>query len=184
MIRLGGAPVPAEEGYLRLPPPILTMNLTVLDQPEEILAAARKAVAAGKHRPVQEHKIWLPRQVAQRSGRSGDTNHLDAPVDQRLEVLARRLLQLPGDFTGGNSGFENLLRREGLAALRYFKSEENIALVRPFLADLSWLVETRGTGNGAEVKRWVYYLRKEAYATLRHWKVEIREPLLEERLPR
>ena len=56
------------------------MNLEVLERPEAILGAARAATAlTGKRGQVQGHNLSLPHEVMQRSGRSGDANHLIVP---------------------------------------------------------------------------------------------------------
>ncbi|NQT39357.1 MAG: hypothetical protein HQ581_17805, partial [Planctomycetes bacterium] len=79
MIRLGPA-VPGEAIFSRFPPPIMTMDLSVLEEPDEILKAARAAVRDGRQRKrARRHSIWLPRAVAQRTGRSGDVNRLIVP---------------------------------------------------------------------------------------------------------
>jgi hypothetical protein len=88
MIRLGPA-VPDETGFSKFPPPIMTMDLNVLKEPDEILEAARAAVRDGrKGKRARRHKIWLPRAVAQRTGQSGDVNFLIVPMAAYLERRA------------------------------------------------------------------------------------------------
>jgi hypothetical protein len=97
LIRLG-PPVPAEGRFTSLPPPIFTMDLKVLEDPNEVLRSVQNAVVAkGEGNPPHSHPLWLPRRVMQRSGRSGDANHLTVPINPRLEKLARQLIQSPGD---------------------------------------------------------------------------------------
>lgn len=139
-IRLGPA-VPAEKGYSRVPPPIFSMNLEVLTESEEILEAARLAVdALGEAKPLPSHEITLPREIMQRSGKSGDANRLTVPVDGRLEVLAHRLINEPGAFLrDGEGGYAVRLRQEGVKALRYFPSPKNRRLLRGLPDALSTL---------------------------------------------
>ncbi len=98
LIRLGPS-VPDEQDFAPVPPPIFTMPLSVLKEPQEILQAARAAVAEGsKSQPVSSYSIQLPRSIMQRSGRSGDVNMLTVPIDHRVEILARRLIKSPEAF--------------------------------------------------------------------------------------
>ncbi|MEX0712711.1 MAG: hypothetical protein WD278_10200 [Pirellulales bacterium] len=201
MIRLGEA-VPDETSFSKLPPPILTMDLYALEAADEILEAARKAAGQrGKRNPVRSHAIWLPRSIAQRSGSSGDINHLVVPADHRLEALARRLIETPNGFLrpepavrpelyndpGRRSAWfhanSNLLRAEGVKALRQFKSDRNIALLLPLLDDPAWSYRTIQREDRPPVRHREYYLRKEAYSTLRQWGVDVKKPVLKERAP-
>ncbi|HEV3162558.1 MAG TPA: hypothetical protein VGZ22_00860 [Isosphaeraceae bacterium] len=199
LIRLG-PPVPAEKTFVPMPPPILTMDLKALHGPEEILAASRAAVISGGNRErVETHEIWLPHTIMQRSGTNGDINYLRVPVDGRLESLARKLIKTPVDFyspldappprdakeqrlrEAWVQAESNQLRAEGITALRFFKSEENAALVKPFLKDPTWWIRT-GPGDKERVRE--YYLRKAAYKVLQGWGTKVDEPVLSEPLPK
>ncbi len=95
VIRLG-PPVPEEKPFTQMPPPIFTMGLDVLRDPDLILLAARASALEGVGaKRVEGHSIELPRGVMQCSGKSGDANSLGVPVDRRLEKLARRLIERP-----------------------------------------------------------------------------------------
>jgi hypothetical protein len=210
VVRLGPT-VPAEEGFG--PPgqgpwtlPVFSLDLKLLSEPEEILRAARASAAEWRGRGrAKVHPIDLSRVVMEKSGRSGDANRLDVPVDHHLETLARRLIKSPVDFVASSDfltpkdetdrrhvenwlrSSKDLLRREGIRALRHFRSEENSALLMPLLNDPAfWALNKQENGslileNGApiEIGR-EYYIRKEAFATLRKWGVEVVEPVIEE----
>jgi len=67
-------------------------------------------------------------------------------------------------------------REEGARALRCFKSEENIALVKLLLADSGQAYFRRAEENmGIEVG--VFGVRAAAYQTLRYWGVKAEEPV-------
>jgi hypothetical protein len=181
VVRLG-PPVPEERRFQAMPPPIFSMDLTVREKPDDILKAARVAAAEGGQRGrVQGHGIELPRGVMQRSGHSGDANSLSVPVDRRLERMARRLIESPGDFLpGADRGFHaDQLRLEGIKALRHFSSEPNAALLKPLLKDPYWSIHESPEG----VREKVYDLRETAYETLRSWDIAVDRPVLRERAP-
>jgi hypothetical protein len=178
VVRLG-PPVPEEQGFVSMPPPIFSMDLTVLEKPKDILEAARTTAEKwGKREHIQSHSIDLPRGVMQRSGKSGDANSLQVPVDGRLEKLARRLIESPRDILDGpEQAWANYVRREGILALRHFPSEKNASLLKPLLEDPTW-----STHNGPGPKREkVYDLREAAYETLRSWDIAVARPVLRER---
>jgi len=125
---------------------------------------------------------------------------LAVPVVPSLETIARRLIKSPEDFlrptqdltaqteserqlqANALEGRRNLLRAEGIAALRYFKSKQNIALLESLLNNPASMIEHH-RDDRSDVKR-VYYIRKVGYETLRKWGAEVHKPLLEEPLPR
>lgn len=106
VVRLGPA-VPQEQGWSAVPSALFRNNLDVLEEPEKILEAARRAAVAGRGAvgEPREHELSLPRSVMEWSGRSGDSNHLSVPVDSQLEALARELIQSPAEVISkrGNS---------------------------------------------------------------------------------
>jgi hypothetical protein len=210
-------PVPAEAGYG--PPgqgpwtlPIFDRDLSLLSEPEAILRAARAAAAEWRgRRPAEVHPIDLPRVVMQRSGRSGDANRLEVPICPHLEALARRMIASSDDFVS-LSDFRaprneaerqhvetwlaysrGLLRLEGVRGLRHFRSDANIALLKPLLDDPAYHglnkrengVVVLADGVPITIGR-EYYVRGEAYATLRSWGVNVNRPVIEvlERPPR
>lgn len=198
VIRLGPA-VAEEKGFVPGPPPIFTMDLTVLDRPDDILKAARAAAREGS---AEITGIDVPRGIMQRSGRSGDANSLGVPVDRRLEALARRLIMAPGEILSSDGlpppkddaerkfrenwqrGMEASLRREGVTALRPFKSDANIALLRPLLDDPASWRRTRYEGDLTIDLGREYYVRKAAYEVLREWGVAVAKPVIDEPPPK
>lgn len=166
-------------------PPIFGIDLRLLETRDEILKATREAVAKGGNgKPIRPHRVYLPGSIAQRTGRRGDANILVVPIDERLESLAMHLIRSPAQFLpdgdtshhdalrqkgGANEATKYLLRQEGVKALKYFKSDGNIAVLKSLLADSS-----SGIRDGEEV----YGVREVAYQTLRSWDCDIDKPVL------
>lgn len=98
LIRLGPA-VPQEKGWETVPSVLFRNNLDVLEDPADILEAARRAVAAGRGAAgeIRMHALSLPRRVMDWAGRSGDWNFLSVPVDPGLEILAREFIRSPAE---------------------------------------------------------------------------------------
>ncbi len=99
VIRLG--PPAAEEGRPRrpCPPPVFSMNLDLLEEPEEILRAAKQAAEFASDPDHPRHAlIDLPEGVMRWSGESGDFNRLLVPIDSRLEAIARELIRSPKEL--------------------------------------------------------------------------------------
>lgn len=178
-------------------PPVFSMDFACLDDPEEILARARQ-FAKRKGASAEVHVFENPPLPASRHELLW--TRLAVPVVPSLEAIARRLIKSPEDFlrptqdltaqTEGErqsqanalEGRRDVLRAEGIAALRYFKSKKNIALLKPLLNDPASMIEHH-RDDRSDVKR-VYYIRKVGYETLGKWGVEVHKPLLEEPLPR
>lgn len=127
-------------------PPLafLTIDLRLLKTADELVKAIRAAIAeplarsASEGGPVRPYSLELPKEIAQRTGfsRSWTKNLLMVPVDHRLEEFARRLVLSPGDFLAKDDpDHSHLLRLEGVKALRLFRSERNLAIVRAWLDD-------------------------------------------------
>ncbi len=117
------------------PPAYLTTDLRIPKTPDDMIQAMRTAVARtqGQQR-VRSYVVTLPPEVAQRTGFSRPKNTLLVPVDDRLETLARRLVQSPGAFlTKHDAQNRYTLGLEGVKALRLFPSEKNLAIVRAWL---------------------------------------------------
>lgn len=125
VIRLGPS-VPEERGFSSVPPPIFTMNLSVLEESADIMDAARAiAKDAAEHGHTESYNLTLPHSVMRRSGKSGDINLLRLPVDHRLERLASRLIESPEDFLAEDELVNaRWLRHEGIKALTHLKERE------------------------------------------------------------
>ena len=191
IVRLGP---PAAERRLTLP--IFTVDLTLLTKPDEVLRAARAAaVEGGKGERVRLHEVPLFLDVMQVTGKSGDANSLYVPVNGRLEAAARAWIKSPGDIlrrlgiarpegVNHRGSLTDPLRLEGVRALGYFKSEVNIVILKGLLDDDAFTQGKIEEGEQAGITEKVYYIRKEAFETLRRWGVQVHEPVLKELLPR
>ncbi len=196
VIRLG--PAVAEEGRFPRPRAFLTMDLIALDRPEDILKAVRAAALEGT---AETTSLDMPRGIMQRSGHSGDANSLGVPVDHRLEAMARRLIASPDDFLTRHlpppeddaerasreswlRHDRNRLRREGVRALRPFKSDANIDLLRPLLDDPAVQGRVRQDEGVVINLGREYYVRKAAYEVLREWGVAVAKPVIDEPPPK
>lgn len=74
---------------------------------------------------------------------------------------------------------ENPHRRvEGARALVYFKSDENMALVRPLLDDPGITYLQPADGDKAAER--VYGVRYSAYQTLKSWRIDVEQPVFRE----
>ena len=92
------------------------------------------------------------------------------PLDSAMEKKARSWL--------GDASMD--LRLEGVKMLGFcFKSDKNIELLKSRLAD-SGFYTTRDTKTKEQKK--VYQVRAAAYRILKEWNVDVKEPILEERI--
>jgi hypothetical protein len=150
---------------------VLTENFKLLRDPETVICAAKETVR-GMPAPVKRihtFQLNVPREMF--IGTKWEEYHgliLSVPVDERLEK--RSLDYLKSD--------KYMLREEGVRALRYFKSDGNIARVRPLLNDPGSALEADQENNGVEVR--FYGVRQEAYRTLKTWGVDVEKPKIRE----
>ena len=79
------------------------------------------------------------------------------------------------DRRKAQSSVRDTLRRTGIRALANFKSEENIKRLKPLLRDETTVRTTRDGINFTDV----YQTRREAYAVLKQWNVDVPEPEIE-----
>jgi hypothetical protein len=155
---------------------VLTADFTLLRDGKDVLAAAKETV---RRMPVAIERIHtyplvVPRAVIAGTKwepyyGTGGHLRLSVPVDQKLEKRAQ-------DYIDSDS-YQN--RQEGVRALRYFSSNQNIARVKRLLVDPGWgHLKHAGENQGVEV-RW-YGVRDEAYRTLRAWGVDVEKPVIRE----
>jgi hypothetical protein len=71
------------------------------------------------------------------------------------------------------------MRAEGARALRYFKSDENIASLRKLLADPGCAYRYPDPKND-NIQERIYVVRYQAYQTLKAWGVEVEKPVITE----
>jgi hypothetical protein len=137
MLRLG-RPV-AEEDLFTEPrgePWLLSMDFTLLAGEGEILARAR-AYARQSTKTLPTHAIQIPAAAFPKGGGSLGWNDLIVPVEPALEERAKRLIASPQDFVLAGQKLDPAARYQlrfgGVNALRYFKSAESAALLRPLI---------------------------------------------------
>lgn len=127
---------------------VFTMDLQVLDDAGQILELTRSCCASQADEPVLAVQFEIPREVALRTGRAGDANGLVVPRVPRLEALAVAWLRCEADWFPLPAGSESWQPEQlqdwrgraatingaqtiaGLRAIRSFRSERTIELVR------------------------------------------------------
>lgn len=144
---------------------------------EDILRVTREAVAAIV--VPQPASTWVEVPMGSDVHRKlygGSSVFLVAPLSAAMERKAQGWLGAPElDATRPEP-------TQALVVLKHFKSDENVALIRPLLED----VQHVGTLRDPETDRVrrIYYLRKAAYETLVGWGVDVVQPVIEEFVPR
>jgi hypothetical protein len=141
---------------------VITMDGQLLNRRDPILqaaAAAGKIPAADK---LLQSNIRAPgsTEVVRKLTASGPL-WLLVPVDSRLETQAKSWLK----------AMESESRVEGVKALRHFKSDDAIALLKPLLEDAQ---------SQTEGKVKYYPVRKAAFDVLKGWGVAVKAPVTEE----
>jgi hypothetical protein len=144
---------------------MFSMDFRILDDEDKILEAVKAEISRPHKRSEKSVGIDMPRDVAARSGRSGDANCLYVPVNDRLNELGRAWILSK----------EEWMRLAGVQALGQFKSETNIGILNAVLDDKASRLEL----NNA-VKERVYPVREAAYKTLQEWKVHVAKPVIRE----
>lgn len=173
------APVPGVMELTRDKLQVMTADMKLLRDPKAVIQAARKAlrrVPAGVKR-LHTFRLQVPRKVIagtewERYYQSGGCLLLSVPVDRQLEKRAHEYLR-------SKSGQK---RGEGARALLYFKSDRNIELVKPLLDDPE--VTYRQPAYEGNPEERVYGVRVEAYRTLRSWGLDVKEPVVREKVPK
>jgi hypothetical protein len=154
---------------------VLTADFTLLRKPEDVLRSARETILRlpGVKR-IDTFRLQVPAATVagtkwQTYYQTGGYITLTVPVDERLEKRAREYI--------GSQSYRQ--REEGAQALRYFRSDENIARVKALLNDPGWAYLKRAEeNNGVEVR--VYGIRQAAYDTLNYWGVKAKMPMIRE----
>ena len=157
---------------------VMTADVRLLRDPEAVIRAARAAVTRlpANIKRVHTFDLQVPRNVIK--GTSWETYYdtgghlrLSVPVDQHLEKRAQDSVR---------SGDPHQ-RAEGAKALAYFKSDENIALVRPLLNDpgVTWLEPAYESTAGERI----FGVRCSAYETLTAWGINVKQPAFREVVP-
>lgn len=148
-------------------PDVFTADLRLLHDPNEIVAAAKDAIERTPRnvRRLRTHLVMLPREKYQGTPwENGQGVMLEVPADAHLEKWAIESLHHKVPWN----------RLRGAQALRYFKSERNAKLLIELLKDPASRANTDSSGT----KTSQYYIREEAYQTLRRWGIEVKQPVL------
>jgi hypothetical protein len=156
---------------------VLTADFTLLRKPEEVVRVAKETVRRlpGVKR-IGTFRLVVPRKAIagtrwEQYYETGGYVTLTVPVDERLEKRAHEYVR------SKNYG----QREEAAWALRYFKSDENVALVKALLNDPGWAYGQRAEeSKGVEVR--IYGVREKAYQTLKYWGVRAEKPMTREEI--
>lgn len=158
---------------------VLSADLTLLRKPDEVVRVARAAIRRMPGvKAIDTFILRVPAEAVKDTKWSAyyRWSHwrvtLAVPVDERLEQRALELLR--------DKRYRQ--RLEGLAALRFFKSDDNIACVMRLLADPDWSIEgfPAENNNGLEVR--YYDVRAAAYQTLIGWGIDVAKPTVKTEL--
>jgi hypothetical protein len=168
--------------------PLYDMDMTLLTKPEDILSRARAFSKTGTA-TTNFHSIYL-RQYSSHD-HYFSRSFLVVPVLPTLEKTAKHLISAPEDFmTTGHkdvpaSEWRCDLRAGGAEALQYFKSAQNVKLLKSLLdAPDCWLARDWSTENrDRDVTNKIYSVRNTAYMVLKGWGVEVPKPVTLEILP-
>jgi hypothetical protein len=176
---------PKDEGGFDMLPQIYDMDLSLLTDPQAILARAR-AFARKRTAAAAFHKIYLPEKSS--SDHYFANSYLVVPVEPTLEKTAKRLLAAPGDFISKTDEpalvpqWRCDLRTDGVDALQYFKTAKNIRLLKSLLdAPDCWRYRDYSTRyRDLNVTNKIYSVRRKAYEVLTGWGVDVSQPVTEE----
>ncbi|HTB14023.1 MAG TPA: hypothetical protein VK752_20765 [Bryobacteraceae bacterium] len=141
---------------------ILTADMSVLVDPEEILRAAKEAI--GRHRNVYGMVSFSKSIPAAIAGQLGANvwPKTTVPADSELERWALSALDSKVDSE----------RSEAAEAMGYFPSEANAARLRPLIDDPA--LSNNGYGNVN-----IYFVRQSAYRSLVRMGVSVPKPVLQ-----
>ena len=145
-------------------PRVLTAEFQLLNSSEAILRAVKQIIETMPTHIKRIHtfELVVPNEV--RSKMNSDLGiKLRIPADQRLEKKARTLLE-------SNSPE---VRSQGLRAIRFFKTKENVAAARTLLDD-----PFKRNEFGDDENRLIYPVRRDAYNLLRNWNIDVEKPVL------
>ncbi|HSY18533.1 MAG TPA: discoidin domain-containing protein [Candidatus Acidoferrales bacterium] len=173
------------EGGFDLRTEIYDMDLTLLTNPQQILARAR-AFARKRTSAATLHRIYLPEHST--SDHYFSSSYLVVPVGPGLEKTAKHLLAAPGDFITRTNEPDLIpqwrcdLRTDGVDALQYFKTAQNIELLKSLLADPDcWMIRTYlAQHRELNVTNKTYSVRSKAYDVLHGWGVDVPKPVTSE----
>lgn len=152
---------------------VFTADLALLTKPDEVIRCFREAVrrSPGVTRTLSVG-LKVPAEVSRREEQwrvRAEGVIVAVPVDESLEKLARKLLH--------SEDYQQ--RCEGARALRYFRSDENIARAKALLDDPGYSVNRQAEHNDGVEKR-VFGVRVGAYETLKYWGIDVEKPVMQD----
>ena len=149
------------------------IDLSILRDRDLVIEAAREMV----HRtPLAVRRLQTFRLDVHRELLRGtrwetlDGLRVSVPVDDRLERRAHESIRSEND----------LRRLEGIEALWYFKSDENVERLKPLLDDPASIFRPAEAGQFDGPGTRHYYIREETYRTLTSWEVAVEPPVIRE----
>jgi hypothetical protein len=157
----------------------LTEDMKLLRNPADVIRVAKETVRRmpTNVRRIQTFQLVVPQEIvcgtklALAPEKPGELR-VTVPADERLEKRALDEIRSPDERR----------REEGVRALRYFKSEENIARMKSLLNDTSfgYLSDPASHNRGHETHR--YDIRRAAYEALKCWGVDVPTPVIDEKV--
>lgn len=155
---------------------VMKADFTLLREPDDVIDAVKEALhtTSPAIRRIHTFGLHVPRErIVETEWAKYHGLILNVPVNAQLEKRVIEFLRSE----------DYLERDQGARAMRYFRSEENIARVKALLNDPGWAYLRHPlNNNGIEVRR--YGVREEAYQTLKFWGVEVEKPMIEEEIVR
>jgi hypothetical protein len=149
-----------------------TREFDVLTEPAAIIKQAKEAA-----RPLPEGRQKKPHTLSVPGGTpacrklyAGSAVSLIVPVDGELERVARLWCCSASFYT----------RLNGVRALRHFRNESNIAILKSLLSDPGCYFTTKADSKGGERRVRVFRARQLAYETLREFGVKVEPPVVDE----
>jgi hypothetical protein len=174
----GQGVTPLDEKTLAVP----TASGLVLREPTKVIDYIREVLRShpikdGRDSLVNSFEIPLPKAFENTAlspffvvGGGPPPRNLSIPVNAQLEKWALEWIR----------GRQEPIR--GLQALRFFKTDANIALVSGLLSDPTFEVLNGPEDKSVEIRE--YRIRSQAYSLLKEWKVEVLQPIGREEVPR
>jgi hypothetical protein len=158
---------------------VLTEDMQLLRNPADVIRIAKETVRRmpATVRRIQTFQLVVPYEIVRGTKlalppeKPGELR-LTVPADERLEKRALEEIRSK----------DYLKREEGVRALRYFKSAENIVRMKSLLGDPLYgsLGDPASHNRGIEVRR--HDIRRAAFEALKCWGVHVPTPVIDEKV--